>query len=320
VGFVVRGFAILIAALMIGAAAPEPSSNDVKYINVLTGDMNGVYYTLGLALSQIYVKAIPDARVSVQASQGSIENLKLLQQNRAEVAFALGATLSRAWWGDAEAGFTVPLKKLRTVAAMYPNYIHVVARADAGIKTFADLKGKRILVGRPSSGTELNVRALLKAADLTYADFERVEYGPFSKAMELMKRGQIDVAVESAGLGVMSVRDLAAAVKVVLVPIPADLVKKIDDCAYQSGKIPAKTYPDQLVSVPIATVTNFLVTHEDVPEDMVYDMTRSMMENLDQLTKAHAVAKAIKPEKAGIDHTVPLHPGAERYYREAGLL
>ncbi len=118
-----------------------------QYINVLTGGTSGVYYPLGVALSQVYGKAIPNAKSAVQATKASAENLNLLQAGRGEIAFTLGDALSDAWTGNEEAGFKTPLKKLRTIAGIYSNYIQIVASADSGIKTLADLKGKRISVG-----------------------------------------------------------------------------------------------------------------------------------------------------------------------------
>lgn len=275
---------------------------------------------MGVALSQIYGKAIPDAKVSVQATKASAENLNLLQAGRGEIAFTLGDALSDARKGNEEAGFKTPLTKLRTVAGIYANYIQIVASADSGIKTLADLKGKRISVGAPKSGTELNARAIFKAAGLSYKDFSKVEYLPFGEPVELMKNRQLDVTLQSAGLGVSSLRDLSTSLKIVVVPIPADIVRKVGDPAYQMATIPAKTYEGQDVDVATAAVQNFLVTHQGVPDDTVYKMTKSMFENLDQVVAGHAAAKDIKRDNAIKNLPVPLHPGAAKYYQEAGLL
>ena len=307
---------ILSAALAAGAAA----SHAAEFINVLTGGTSGVYYPLGVALSQIYGKALPGAKTSVQATKASAENLNLLQAGRGEIAFTLGDSLNEAWKGNEEAGFKMPLKKLRTVAAIYPNYIQIVAAADSGIKSLADLKGKRVSVGAPKSGTELNARDIFRGAGMSYKDFGKVEYLPFGESVELMKNRQLDATLISAGLGVAAVRDLATAVKIVIVPIPADVVAKIGEAAYQSGTIPAKTYENQNDAVASVAVQNFLVTHEGVSNDTVYAMTKSMFDNLDQMVAAHAAAKAISKENAAKGSPVPLHPGAEKYYREAGLL
>jgi TRAP transporter TAXI family solute receptor len=291
-----------------------------QFINILTGGTSGVYYPLGVSLSQIYGKALPNAKTSVQSTKASAENLNLLQAGRGEIALALGDALSDAWKGDEEAGFKVPLKKLRGVAAMYPNYIQIVANADAGITALADLKGKRISVGAPKSGTELNARAILKAAGLSYKDFGKVEYLSFGESVELMKNRQIDATLQSAGLGVSSLRDLATSMKIVVVSVPADVVARVGDPAYQPGIIPARTYENQNADVPTAAIQNFLATHEGVPADMIYAMTKSMFEHLDQMVAAHAAAKFIKKENAAKGMPLPLHPGAERYYREIGLI
>ncbi|MDE2613987.1 MAG: TAXI family TRAP transporter solute-binding subunit [Burkholderiales bacterium] len=308
-----------VAALAWLAALPLPAAAQ-QFINVLTGGTSGVYYPLGVALSGNIGKALPNAKVSVQATKASVENLNLLQAGRGEIAFTLGDSLSDAWKGNEEAGFKAPLKKLRGIAAIYPNYIQIVARADAGIRTLADLKGKKISVGAPRSGTELNARAVLGAAGLAYKDFAKVEYLPFGESVELMKNRQLDVTLQSAGLGVASLRDLATAMDIVVVPVPADIIKKINDPAYLATTVPADTYRGQTAAVPTAAVQNYLVTHDGVPSDVVYAMTKALWTGLDALTAAHSAAKAIKLEHALDGMPLPLHPGAERYYKEVGLL
>ncbi|MGP1693148.1 MAG: TAXI family TRAP transporter solute-binding subunit, partial [Giesbergeria sp.] len=245
-----------------------------KFINVLTGGQSGVYYPMGVALSQIYGKAMPDAKVTVQATKASAENLNLLQAGRGEIAFTLADSLSDAWRGDKDAGFAAPLTKLRAIAGIYSNYIQIVASGDSGIKTMADLKGKRISVGAPKSGTELNARAILKAAGLAYSDFAKVEYLPFGESVELMKNRQLDVTLQSAGLGVSSIRDLATSVKIVVVPVPAEVVAKVGDAAYQPAVIPANTYDGQTADVATVAIRNFLVSHTGVSNDDAYILTK----------------------------------------------
>jgi TRAP transporter TAXI family solute receptor len=309
----------LIAVLAL-ALAPLPALAADAFVNVLTGGTSGVYYPLGVALAGSIGKALPAAKTSVQATKASVENLNLLQAGRGEIAFTLGDSLSDAWKGDEEAGFKTPLKKLRGIAAIYPNYIQIVARADAGIRTLADLKGKRISVGAPKSGTELNARAIFGAAGIAYKDFAKVEYLPFGESVELMKNRQLDVTLQSAGLGVSALRDLATSVDIVVIPIPADVVKKTNDPAYLPAMIPANTYRGQTADVTSAAVQNYLVTQEGVGTDTVYAMTRALWTGLDQLAAAHSAAKAIDPKRALEGMPVPLHPGAEKYYREVGLV
>ena len=307
-------------AVLAAALAPLPALAADAFVNVLTGGTSGVYYPLGVALAGNIGKALPAAKTSVQATKASVENLNLLQAGRGEIAFTLGDSLSDAWKGDEEAGFKTPLKKLRGIAAIYPNYIQIVARADAGIRTLADLKGKRISVGAPKSGTELNARAIFTAAGIGYKDFAKVEYLSFGESVELMKNRQLDVTLQSAGLGVSALRDLATSVDIVVIPIPADVVRKTNDPAYLAATIPANTYRGQTADVASAAVQNYLVTQEGVSNDTVYAMTKALWTGLDQLVAAHSAAKAIDPKRALEGMPVPLHPGAEKYYRETGLV
>lgn len=300
--------------------AVATAASATTFVNVLTGGTSGVYYPLGVTLSQIYGEAIPDSKVQVQATKASAENLNLLQAGRGEIGFSLGDAVSDAWKGNADAGFAKPLDKLRAIASVYPNYIQIVALADANVKSLADLKGKRISVGAPRSGTELNARAILKAAGLSYEDFAKVEYLPFGESVELMKNRQIDITLQSAGLGVAALRDLSAAVKVNFVPVPPEVVAKVGDAAYQPAAVPANTYDGQTEAVPTVAINNLLVTHEKVSDEVAYQMTKGIFENLERLGNSHSAARQIQLENAARDLPIPLHPGAERYYREKGLL
>ena len=305
----------LSAALFSGAALAQQ-----QFVNILTGGQSGVYYPVGVALSQIYAKAIPNVRATAQVTKASAENLNLLQAGRGELALALGDSVSDAWKGDAEAGFKTKLDKLRGLSGTYNNYIQIVANADSGIKTLADLKGKRISVGAAKSGTELNARAIFKAAGINYADLAKVEYLAFGESVELMKNRQLDANLQSAGLGVASIRDLATAVNIIVIPVPADVIAKVGDAAYQPATIPANTYTGQTADIATAAIPNFLVTHSGVSDELAYQMTKSLYENLDTLYAAHNSAKTIKRENAIKGMPIPLHPGAARYYKEVGLI
>ncbi len=290
------------------------------FINILTGGTSGVYYPVGVGISQIYSHGIEGSKTTVQATKASVENLNLLQAGRGELAFALGDSVSDAWKGDAEAGFKTPLKKLRAIAGTYPNYIQIVASKESGITSLSDLKGKRISVGAPKSGTELNARAIFKAAGLTYQDMGKVEYLPYAESVELIKNRQLDATLQSSGLGQAAIRDLAATLPVVFVPIPADVVTRIGNNAYQPATLPANTYDGQSADVSTAAINNILVTRADIGDDLAYQMTKLIFENLPRLVTAHAAAKDIQAENAAKNLPIPLHPGAERYFKEKNLL
>lgn len=304
-------------ALSLGAGSMVAGASE--FINVLTGGTSGVYYPLGAALAKVYGEKIEGARTQVQATKASVENLNLLQQGKGEIAFALGDSVQAAWAGNEEAGFKKKLDKLRGIAAIYPNYIQIVASKDSGITDLASLKGKRVSVGAPKSGTELNARAILEAAGMSYKDLAKVEYLDFGESVELIKNRQLDATLQSAGLGVASIKDLATSLAVTVVAVPSAIPEKMG-APFIAATIPAGTYEGQTADVPTVAITNILVTRSDVSDEEAYQMTKQLFENLDTLKAAHKAASAIKLENGPKGLPIPLHPGAEKYYKEKGLL
>lgn len=307
------------ACAFVGMAWTPCETRAQETIRILTGGSAGVYYPLGTALAKIYRERIPKLEAEVQVTKASIENLGLLQKGAGEIAFTLGDSLAQGWNGDLDAGFRAKLHVLRTVAAIYPNYVQIVASRASGIRTLADLRGKRVSVGAPKSGTEINARKILMAAGLRYEDLGRVEYQPFNESVQLIKSNQLDATLQSAGLGVASIRDLAAAIEIVVVDIPPAVIERLG-LPYQKGVIPAGTYAGQSADVSTVRIQNFLVTRAGLADDLVYRMTRAMFESLGELAAAHSAAAAIKLSDAPNGSPVPLHPGAARFYREKGLL
>jgi TRAP transporter TAXI family solute receptor len=308
-----RFFAIAAVAAVL---LPAPAAMAQGFINVLTGGTSGVYYPLGVAIGKIFSDKIPNVKTQVQATKASVENLVLLQRGSGELAFTLGDSLKAAWDGDEEAGFKTKLDKLRTIGA---NYVQIVATAESGIKTLADLRGKSLSVGAPKSGTELNSRAIMSAAGMTYKDLGKVEYLPFAESVDLMKNRQLNATLQSAGLGVASLKDLSTSSEISVVSVPKAIVDKIGP-PFVAATIPANTYTGQDKDVPTAAVVNYLVTSSAVSDDLAYQMTKLIFESLPELATAHVAGKEIKLEAAAEGSPVPLHPGAIRYYKEKGLI
>lgn len=310
---------LIVAGAAVAAMSSAPAAHAQQFINILTGGTSGVYYPMGVAIGKIYGEKIPGVKTQVQATKASVENLNLIEQGRGELAFTLGDSLKAAVEGDAEAGFKTKLSKLRTIGAIYPNYIQIVATAESGIKTLADLKGKTLSVGAPKSGTELNSRAILAAAGMSYKDLGKVEYLPFAESVDLMKNRQLDATLQSAGLGVASLKDLSSSTQINVVSVPKAIVDKIGP-PFVSVTIPANTYTGQKEDVPTAAVVNYLVTSSAVSDDLAYKMTKLVFESLPELEKAHAAGKGIKLEAAAAGSPAPMHPGAIKYFKEKGLI
>ncbi|NRF69586.1 TAXI family TRAP transporter solute-binding subunit [Aquincola sp. S2] len=307
---------LLLSALLPAAALAQADNNELV---MLTGNTGGVYYPLGIALARIWERTLPGTRVTVQSTQASVENFNLLQQRRGSFAFGQGDVMSDAFKGNAEAGFPSSRDKLRMVAALFPNYLHLVAARSAKVRTVADLRGKRVSVGALRSGNELNARVLLGAAGMSYADLRRVDYVPYNDAVALMRDGQIDALIVSAGLGVKAVADLADSVAVEIVPLPPEIVARSGG-VFAPAVIPANTYAGQDKPVVTAALINFLVTHSEVPPLQVYAAVKALYAHLGELRSAHPAAREIQRERALQSRPIALHPGAERYFREVGLL
>ena len=310
---------IAASAVVAGLAFAPATASAQQFINVLTGGTSGVYYPLGVALAKVYADNIEGVKTQVQSTKASVENVNLVTQGRGEIAFALGDTVKAAAEGNADAGFQQPVENLRAIAAIYPNYVQIVASQESGITDLVGLKGKALSVGAPASGTELNARAIFGAAEMSYDDLGKTEYLPFAESVELIKNRQLDATLQSAGLGVASIRDLASSLPITVVAVPAEIAEKLG-APFAAAEIPAGTYDGQDAAVPTLAITNILVTSSEVDEELAYQMTKQLFENLPELIAAHNAAEGIDPKTAGKNLPVPLHPGAERYYKEAGLL
>ncbi|MGE5523224.1 MAG: TAXI family TRAP transporter solute-binding subunit [Rhodospirillaceae bacterium] len=307
---------ILLVLAMLACAGAKAADNEVV---ILTGGTSGVYYPLGVAMAKIFERTVPGMKFIVQSTQASVENFNLLQQRRGTLAFGQGDVMSDAVKGNAEAGFPSSRNRLRMIAAVYPNYLHLVALRSSNIKSLYDLKGKRVSVGAQRSGNELNTRVILGAAGMSYADLNRVDYTAYNEAVVMMKDNLLDAALISAGIGVKAVQELAQSVPVDLVPITPDIIAKTNGI-FTPITIPAKSYPGQTRDVPTAALNNFLVTHSEVPDKVIYELTRQFYAHLPELQAAHVAARTISREKALVSRPIALHPGAERYFREVGLI
>jgi TRAP transporter TAXI family solute receptor len=288
-------------------------------INVLTGGTAPASTIRSASpVQDLRPRASKAPRTQVQATKASVENLNLLQQGKGEIAFSLGDSLKQEAWKRQHRGrLPGPLDKLRGIAAIYPNYIQIVASKESGIKTLADLKGKSLSVGAPKSGTELNARAILAAAGMKYEDLGKVEYLPFAESVELIKNRQLDATLQSAGLGVASIRDLANSVEIVVVEIPAEVVTKAGP-PFQAGVDPANTYQGQTanaVSAALGPELPGLPAPTSPKTRLQHDQG-----DLRQHSGSDRSARRRPLDQAGerrVRHSpVPLHPGAARTSRK----
>ncbi|GAX88437.1 TAXI family TRAP transporter solute-binding subunit [Effusibacillus lacus] len=301
----------------------ENNSQSVKgeLVNVATGTTGGVYYPLGNALAQLWTDKL-GVKGSATSTAASQKNIELLEKKETEVAFSQNNVVTQAYKGEGQFKDRAQ-KDLRALTYLYPNVMHFVVRGDSRIKSIKDLEGKKIVPGAVGSGTEISTKEMIGEYGLDYTTKKNVkaDFVGFSEAAELMKNNQADAAMIFGGLPTASVLDMATSFNVKLLSFEPDMIKKITEKYpwYFEYVIPANTYKGQTEEVHTLAVANVLLVRKDLSEELVYQLTKTLYENTDRLVIAHETAKAIKLETALKGLTIPLHPGAEKYYKEKGL-
>lgn len=286
---------------------------ETRFVTIATGGSSGPYNIIGTTLSQIYSKTY-GANSKSQTTGASIQNINLVHQGKAEMALVMSDALSQAMEGTGP--FPNKIENVEQMAALYSNYVQIVTSKSSGIKTMADLRGKRVAVGDLNSGTEMNARALLKGHGITYDDM-KVDYLGFAEAVDALRGGKIDAAILTSGMPNASIMELQQGYDLQLVEISTDKVDEIakDQFYFISATIPKGTYGNP-EDIPTAAIVNALVVRSDLSEADVYKLTKTFFENLEPLANAHQAAKAISFENAQKGLVAPLHPGAKKYYDE----
>ena len=314
---------LMIAALIL-FLAPCAWAQDLKYdkdlfITVATGGTSGVYYPIGGAIANT-ISGKLGLDTSVQATGASVENINLINTNRAELAIVMADAVSQAYGAFGAFSGKPPAKSLRGLTALYPNFVQIVTTAKTGIKSVKDLAGKRVGVGAPNSGVELNARLILEAFGMSYDDINE-DYLSYREAIDQIKNGMVDAAFVTSGIPNSTVIDLSVSNDTVVLPIDGEAIANLKKKYpfFSAGVIPGGTY-SQKEDVHTATITNLLLVNKSLPEDAVYAITKTIFENLDALRAAHNAARHISLENVATGMPVPFHPGAEKYFKEMGAL
>lgn len=326
---------IALAAAICGAAATSASAQDLKFFTIGTGGTAYTYYPVGGVIANAISKP-PGSRecgeggscgvdgliASAVSSRGSVDNVNAINSGLRNSGFAQSDVAYWAYTGTGTMEGKEPAKDLRTIAALFEEHIHLVALADSGINSVADLKGKRVSLDEPGSGTYVDANLILEASGLSTDDVtaEALKGGAASEAL---RNGKIDAFFVVAGYPTGSLVELASAAPIKLVPIDGAGAEALaaKHGFFSQSDIPADTYEGVAATATVAVGAQWYTSAKE-DEELIYGITKALWndESRKLLDVGHAKGKTITPDSALAGIGVPLHPGAERFYKEAGLL
>jgi uncharacterized protein len=292
-------------------------------ISIASGGTGGVYYVFGGGVASIISKNVPGIAATAEMTGASVDNCKLIMLRKAELGFAISDTAFSAYAGTDRFQSTgkVPL---RALAMLYPAVSQIITVEGRGINKPLDLKGKRISMGAPGTGSELTAFKVLEALGLDpVKDIRRERLGA-SESTGAIKDNKIDAFLWAGGIPTAAVLDLASTpgVKIKLIAHD-DLLEKINQKygpTYFRLVIPKETYPGMPLPVPVVATGNVLLCHEQMDENTAYMIVKAIMEHLDELRLVHKDAEKINLESAVVGSPVPFHQGAIKYYKEKNVL
>ena len=314
--FVTRLLALSFAVLF-GAAFAQTN------LSIATGGTGGVYYPTGGAYAELINNHLEGYTAVAEVTGASVENVGLVARGDSDMALALADTVYQAYAGEGRFGpdGDLPqLDNLRALGSAYPNAIHIVTLADSGITSIEDLRGMRVSVGAPGSGTELSAQAILNANDITYDDIDE-QLLNFNETADALRDGQIDAGFWSVGPPTSSILSLAETRDIHIVSFSEEEREAAlaADPTFTSYEIPAGSYPG--VEEPVATIgtPNVILVSAEMPDQLAYDFLSALYGNIDEVIAVHPSANDTTPEFALAATPIPLHPGAVEYYQEQGF-
>jgi len=288
-------------------------------MSMATGGTAGTYYPYGGAIAGLWSKYLKGVTVTAETTGASVENQRLLGNKQVELALTQNDVADYSMNGT-EMFKDQKITNFRAIAALYPEVLQWVVTPN--IKSIADLKGKRFVVGPAASGTEANTRQVFEALGMSYKDLSKAAFLSYAEAAAAMKDRQVDGFAVTGGVPTSAITDVTTSLDISILPITGDDAKKVTEKYkfFVQTKVPAGAYKGVNADVPTIAVQSMLVCREDLDPDLVYWLTKTLIEKQPELAQAHAKGKELSKESAVKGLTVPLHPGAERYYKEIGVI
>lgn len=312
-------------ALGFALSAAPTFASDQQFVTIGTGGVTGVYYPTGGAICRLVNKTRKEhgIRCSVESTGGSVYNLNTIAAGELDMGVAQSDWQYHAYHGTSKFAKKGPNKKLRAVFSIHPEPFTVVARADAGIKNFKDLKGKRVNIGNPGSGQRGTMEVLMGALGWTKKDFKLASELKSSEQSKALCDNKIDAMVFTVGHPSGSIKEATTSCDAVMVSVTGPEVDKLvaDNDYYRTAVIPGGMYRGTDTDTPTFGVGATFVSSSDVSEEVIYNVVKAVFDNFDQFQKLHPAFKNLKKEQMIKDGlSAPLHDGAVKYYKEVGLM
>ena len=299
-----------------GEAAPEATS-----LIMATGGTSGTYYPYGGSLAQAITTAFPEIAVTVSSTGASAENIQLIANGEAQLAICQNDTIDYAYNGTNTWAELEPITAMTTLCSLYPEICQIVVAADSGIETVADLAGKRVSIGDIGSGVETNAKQILAAYDLTVDDIEAQNLS-FSSSADAMKDKSIDAFFVTAGTPNTAIMDLSTSRDIKILAIDDATIDALiaEYPFYAKVTLTSDDYSFLTEDVNTVAVQATLIASPDLAEDVAYNIVKAIFENAESITAANAKGAFLDPAYAVQGVSIPFHPGAEKYFTEAGVL
>tara|TARA_R110001583_G_scaffold105494_2_gene253328 strand:- start:12965 stop:13942 length:978 start_codon:yes stop_codon:yes gene_type:complete len=315
----------VVAFVGISMFAGQSSAADQKFITIGTGGVTGVYYPTGGAICRLVNKGRKDhgIRCSVESTGGSVYNVNTIRAGELDMGVAQSDIQYYAYNGTGKFADQGPFKELRAVFSIHPEPFTVVARADSGIKTFDDLKGKRVNIGNPGSGQRDTMDVVMAAKGWSVDDFALASELKPAEQSQALCDNKIDAMIYTVGHPAGSIQEATTACDSVLVDVSGPEIDKLvaDNPYYRVATIPGGMYRGNPEDIKTFGVGATFVTSTKTDEDVIYNVVKAVFENFDEFKKLHPAFAILKKEEMIKDGlSAPLHDGAVKYYKEAGLM
>ncbi|WP_145523930.1 TAXI family TRAP transporter solute-binding subunit [Virgibacillus sp. SK37] len=311
----------IVLVLVLGVYGAVSGKGDTNYLSVATASSGGTYYPIGVGLGHLWTETIEDTKVTGQSSAGSIENIDLLRKGEADLAILQGLIGAQAIDGTGSFEGNA-YEELRSISMLWGNVEHfVLMNNEVKTGTIADIEGTTFSVGPQASGTEQSTLTIMEGVDLT-KDNITPEYLGYDDTVSAMRDGRLDGGSLPAGIPVSSIMDMyASGVDASVLEVTDEQLESINSIynTWYRFVIPGGTYPNVEEDINTIAMPNFLAGPAELEEEVVYELTKSIYENVEQVHEIHSSAKEVSLESALDGLPVPLHIGAYNYYVERGI-